>query len=617
MDIEVREVRDFLAAHAPWQHLPRPTLDALVPQLGMRYFRRGTPIYGVGAPNNSVHVVRSGGVDLRDSENQLVERLGPGGVFGAASVLERGNSRLSVTAIEDSLVIVVPGPAFLQLAGSDSALREFFETTNQARLRGAADQTRQSRTGEVTLGRTVESFLGREPITAPSTITIQEAARTMAEQRVSALLLVNEGRLTGIVTDRDLRSKVVAPGRPVDDPVSAVMTPEPITIEPDARAFEVLLEMTSRGIHHLPVVRDGQVLGLVSSGDVMRLDRAHPIYLAADIARQDSPEGVARICRRIPQLVAEYIDADASATEISRLLGSINDAATRKLIKLAEAELGPAPAPWAWVVLGSQARHEAGLGSDQDNAIVLADDVSPEDRGWWKELAERVIDGLEASGWPRCHGEVMANKWCHTQSEWLHHFSSWMNTPASQEVLFAQIFFDMRPVHGDAELVRHLLEVVTHATPEATRFLGHLAAQAVAASPPLGFFKGFVLERGGEHADTLDLKTSSHSVIQLARVHALALGSAETGTNERLRLAAGQHRINDDMAESLIDAAEFINHLRLTHQAEEVRQGRKPDNHIAPRKLSSIEQRTLKEAFEVIARAQKSLGHAHSTHLMS
>ncbi|MCT1460116.1 DUF294 nucleotidyltransferase-like domain-containing protein [Aestuariimicrobium sp. p3-SID1156] len=620
MDIEVREVRDFLATHAPWEYLPSPALDALASELAIRYYRRGTRLYGVGDPNNTVHIVRSGGVDLRDAQEQLVERLGPGGVFGASSVLTQTPSNLSTTAIEDSLVLIVPTPRFLQLVSEHEEFRRFFEATSDARLRRGADRRSQSQTGEVTLGRTVESFLGREPIAAPSTVSIQQAAQIMAEHKVSALLLVDHDRLTGIVTDRDLRSKVVAQARPVDGSVSEVMTPDPITIGPEARAFEVLLDMTSRGFHHLPVVRDGKVLGLVSAGDVMRLDRAHPIYLAADIGRQNSPEGVAEVCRRTPRLVAEYIHSDASAREISRLLGSINESATRRLITLAEQELGPAPAPWAWVVLGSQARLEAGLGSDQDHAIILHDsaaDLDAEQRGWWPRLAERVVAGLEASGYPRCDGDVMATTWCHTTQEWQQHFATWLNTPASQEVLYAQIFFDMRAIHGATDLAEHLMEVVTRATPGASRFLAHLATQAVAASPPLGFFKGFVLERGGEHADTLDLKSSSHAIIQIARTHALALGSTETGTEERLRLASASHKIAPDLTEALIDASEFINHLRLTHQADEVSQGRKPNNRIAPKALNALDKRTLKEAFEVISRAQRALSHTYSTHLMS
>lgn len=616
MDIEVREVRDFLAAHAPWAGLPPDALNTLVGESTLRYFRRSSTLYAAGEANNSVHIVRSGGVDLRDAEGQLVERLGPGGAFGATSVLERAPSRLGVTTIEDTLLVVVPGEAFLRLCAAHEDVRLFFEATADHRLRGAVSESRRARNGAVTLARTVESFLDRSPVMAPSGTSIRQAAVLMSEHRVSALLLVEGGRLVGIVTDRDLRSKVVAHGLDVDAPVASVMTADPLTIPPDARVFEVLLLMSSRGIHHLPVVREGQVVGVVSSGDVMRLERAHPIYLAADIARQTDVEGVARVCARVPQLVAEYVETDASAPQISRLLGSISDAATRRLVALAVDELGPAPGRWAWVALGSQARHEAGLGADQDHAIVLADDVADADRGWWAELADRVVAGLEAAGYPRCRGEVMATRWCDTVTGWRRQFAGWMATPDSREVLHAQIFFDMRALDGDAGLVDQVRAAVTASAPASERFLGHLATQAVADSPPLGFFKGFVLQRGGEHADTLDLKTASHSIIQLARVHSLALGSDEVGTPERLRVAAARGRLDADLAASLVDAAEFINHLRLVHQAAEVRQGRRPDNFVAPARLTSLDQRTLKEAFAVIARAQRSLGYSFKTHLM-
>ena len=422
----------------------------------------------------------------------------------------------------------------------------------------------------------METLLTRAPIHAESTISIRQAAQVMAEHHVSALLIMDAGRLAGIVTDRDLRSKVVAAGLPADGPVSTVMTRNLITIAPDARAFEALLTMTSRGIHHLPVVDDQQVLGLVSSGDMMRLDRAHPIYLAADIARQSSPEGVAEVCRRIPQLVAEYIESDASAAEISRLLGTISDAATSALIGLVAADLGPVPqvagtpVGWAWVALGSQARHEGRLGSDQDHCLVLddaAEQLDQTQRAWFTQLAGRVVEGLQDCGYPPCRGEVMATKWCFTATQWRRQISHWLNAPDSMEVMHAQIFFDARAVHGDRHLVEELLGWLATQTPGATRFLAHLASQAVAYTPPLGFFKGFVLERGGEHADTLDLKAASHAIIQVARCHALALGSTQTNTRGRLEVAATAGRLDPRQASSLIDAAEFIQHLRLHHQA--------------------------------------------------
>ncbi|MGD8215678.1 DUF294 nucleotidyltransferase-like domain-containing protein [Aestuariimicrobium sp. Y1814] len=625
MDIEVREVRDFLAAHAPWDHLPAGRLDALAGTAVLRYYRRGTLIYGSGDPNSNVHVVRSGGVDLTDASGGLVERLGPGGIFGVQSVLSTETSPLLVRAIEDTLVVVIDSEGFRALAEQDDAFGAYFRATAAHRLAGAAQRAKQSRTGEVSLGRRVGALVTRRPVQAESTISIREAAQVMSAHKVSALLLVDDNRLVGIVTDRDLRSKVVAVGRSGDEPVSAVMTRDLITIEPEARAFEAMLIMTSKGIHHLPVTQGDQVLGLVSSGDMMRLDRAHPIYLAADIARQHDAEGVARVCARIPRLVAEYIEADASAAEISRLLGSISDAATSTLIGLAEAEFGPAPTvdgvpvAWAWVALGSQARHEGRLGSDQDHCIVLddaADHLSEQGRAWFTRVAERVVEGLEAAGFPRCRGEVMATKWCFTSSQWRRQISHWLNEPDGLEVLHAQIFFDARAVHGRHALVDDLLGWLATQTPGATRFLTHLAAQAVAYTPPLGFFKGFVLEHGGEHADTLDLKAASHAIIQLARVHALALGSTETATDARLRLAAGAGRLDERQAAALVDAAEFIQHLRLHHQAEELRRGATPDNHLDPKTLNALDQRTLREAFTVIGRALKSLAHLHQTHLV-
>ncbi|WP_203568624.1 DUF294 nucleotidyltransferase-like domain-containing protein [Aestuariimicrobium ganziense] len=623
MDVELVEVADFLRRHAPFADLPGPLLNRLVQQSRIRYHRRGTVLYRHGEPNNSLHVVRSGGVDLNGADGVLVERVEPGGSFGTSSLLAQTASAVTVTAIEDTLVVVFPGDVVRQVAEDDATFAAHYTSTAQKRLQGA-NRHNLSRGGismgrEPSLSRTVESILGRAPVTASSEVSIQQAAATMSEHRVSALLLVDDdGHLEGIVTDRDLRSKVVAAGADTSAPVRTIMTADPVTTTPHTRAFEVLLEMTGRNFHHLPVVADGRPIGLVSSGDVMRLERSHPISLTSQINRQTTVAGVAEVARRIPGVVATYSDQHVSADEITRLLSTLADSLTRKLIALVEAEIGPAPQPWCWVAMGSQARHEQGLASDQDHAIITAD--TTDDDGWFAELAARVVDGLEACGQPRCAGDAMATnpRWRVSLAQWRRQFSQWIQQPGSEQVLHAQIFFDMRVVHGETSLLDDLRQAVVTQAAGNQRFLGHMAAMAVERTPPLGFFKGFVLEKGGEHADTFDIKAGGlHGVIELARVHALANGVVEVGTTDRLVAVAHVGGLSQEGAEELVEAFEFLSHVRLTHQAAQVRAGEGPDNHVRPDLLTGFEQRHLKEAFGVVSAAQKALAQRYQTHLMN
>ncbi|GAA1388691.1 cyclic nucleotide-binding/CBS domain-containing protein [Luteococcus peritonei] len=621
MDVELREVRDFLAAHEPFATLPDRLLDELPTRLQMRYHRRGTRLMEVGKPNNVLHILRSGACDIVDSSGALVERTEPGGSFGASSLLSRAPSRYDITTIEDSLVLVMGSEVFHHLVEHHEQVRTFYDAQARGRLRQAvAVQSSAQDRSAAWLRTSVDELATREPVTTTSEVSIREAAQLMTRHRISALLVVDDGRLVGIVTDRDLRSKVVAAGVDPERPLSEVMTAEPVQVEPGTQAFEALLEMTTRGVHHLPVVRDGRALGVVTAGDIVRLQQADPVFMVGDIARQQEVSELARIAHRSHGLVGQLLRQDASADDITRLLTTVADALTRRLIGFAEAELGPAPGPWAWITLGSQARRESSVNSDQDHALVMADGLVDDGaaQAWFAALAERVTDGLEQCGYPRCRGEVMAANpaWRKDVRGWRRQFAHWINEPDPDAVMHCQIFFDARTVHGDPGLLAEVRQDVLAATPASKRFLGQLAAQAVERQPPVGFFRGLVLARRGEEHETFDLKANGvHAVIEIARVHALAHGLDQVGTLDRLHTVA---RLTESQSlEELADAFEFISHVRLAHQAKQLDAGQVPDNLVRADELSSFDKRHLKDAFSLIRTAQEGLAYTYQTHLMS
>lgn len=617
LSAELTEVRDFLASHAPFSDLPPEVLDELPGRLTIRYLRRGTRVMQVGQPSGEVFVIRSGAVDISDASGDLVEREGEGGTFGATTILQGSASEHDVTTIEDTLVYVAPGAVFVDLASHHPVIAQHFVRQAVSRLRHA------DATPDPLLRTRVRELLGHEPVTVAPSATIREAAQVMTDHRVSSLLVLDEGRLRGILTDRDLRSRVVAAGADTGAPVASVMTPDPLTTEPDALAFELLLRMTSRGIHHLPVVEDGTVRGVVTTTDLMRLEQANPIYLARDIGAQEDVDGIVAAHERLPQVVERLVAVGTDADDVQRVVTGVADAVHRRLCELAEKRLGPPPVPYAWVALGSQARHEMSLGSDQDHAIVRSDgpvDGVDEHDGWFAALAEQVVDGLERCGYARCDGDVMATnpRWRQNISGWRREFAHWLDEPTPDSVLHAGIFFDMRAVHGDASLVEALRADVVGATPGAQRFLAHLTTHAVQNEPPLGFFRGFVLEREGEHRDELDVKRGgTAAVVEIARVHALTAGLLAVGTRERLLAARAANVISQERADGLVEALDFLSDARVRHQADQMARGENPDNFVAPDALSSSDKRRLKEAFNAIRSAQSLLGQSPAVRMLS
>jgi CBS domain-containing protein len=494
------------------------------------------------------------------------------------------------------------------LADGHAAVRDFFSEQREARLRHALQSLPHHDRSNAVLQTRLRDLLRREPITTTGAATIREAAELMARQQVSSLLVVDGDRLTGIVTDRDLRTRVLAAGLETTQPVRAIMTKDPVTAAPDDLAMELVLEMTSRNIHHMPVVDGNRPLGMLTSTDLMRLERANPIHLVGDVAKAKDLDALVLLSQRLPRIIDQLVHEDATADGIGRIVTAVGDAIERRLITLAEQHLGSAPVPYAWIVLGSQARLEQGPSSDQDNALVLSDDATPEHGAWFAAFASFVVDGLVACGYPRCPGGVMATnpQWRQSLREWRRMFASWLDEPTPEAVLRSAIFFDMRLLHGDRDLVDRLDQQVADSAPESGRFLAHLARNAARNEPPLGFFRGFVLEREGEHKDRVDLKRGGvHAIVEVARVQALSRGLPQVNTLARISAAAGAGALSTATAADLHDAFEFIRYVRLTHQARQLREGQEPDSFVAPNELSSFEKRHLRDAFHIVRSAQQ------------
>lgn len=627
--VELTEVRDFLARHEPFSSLPRGELDRLPRQLSIEYFRRGSRLLSCGRANDRLFILRSGAADVHDADGSFVDRGGAGACFGADSLAHGRPSAFDVTAIEDALALTMPADVFRRLTAGHEEFGAFFDAQRRHRMRGAVATLRETPGGGALLSTGVRDLLHRKPVTVGEQVPIRDAAQLMAERSVSSLLVVDGARLVGILTDRDLRSRVVAAGTDPASAVAAVMTRDPVTTTVDALAFEVLLTMVGRGIHHLPVVdRVGAPLGMVTTTDIVRLEQANPVYLTGEVAKRTTVAGVAESAARLPAIVAALVSQDATADGIGRIVTALGDGIERRLIELAHERSGPAPTGYAWVALGSRARLEQALAADQDHALILDDaaldpatgEVRPDVAEWFALFAEDVAAGLERCGYPRCTGDVMATnpRWRQPLSAWRRQFSTWLSEPTPDAVLRASIFFDLRHVAGDPALTGALHDHALARAPGSASFLTHLAAVAVRTSPPIGFFRGFVLEKGGEHEDRLEIKRGGiGSVVELARVHALALGSPALNTRARIDAAESAGVVSAAKAADLRDAFEYISYVRIRHQTAQIRAGQAPDNYIRPDDLSGFDKRHLREAFGVIRDAQTTLGQRFSTAIVT
>ena len=612
MSNPLADVESFLRETPPFDLLDGPLLRRAAASFEAVYRRKGTVLLEIGDENSQLYLIRRGAVEAHDVHDNLIDRYGEGESFGLQSLLTGKPVRFRVRLIEDGLVWMMPRAAFDGLRSASLEFDTFYIRSLEDRLVNAL-QPAGGRNQTQTLFMTPMGELSRRtPITVTPDTTIAAAARQMSEHGVSSLL-INEGdTLAGIVTDRDLRNRVLAQGRDPSEPVSTIMTAQPLTLDASSPVLAGILAMASRGIHHLPLSRDDRVVGMVTTRDLMSLQTHHPLYLAAQLQKQGSVEGLVEMCKRVPKLFELMLASGIRSEEVPKVLTMISDTVTRTLIGLAQARLGPPPAPFAWLAFGSQAREEQSLKTDQDNGIVYADGAPPGADAYFKALAEFVCDGLDACGYPYCPGKIMAttDHWRQPLAGWVKHFTSWASLPDPKAVLSVSIFFDLRAICGERELVasiRKALGDCASGTGKAV-FLSALARQAASYDVPLGFFRRFVLESKGEHKETLEIKAAGlMPLTDLVRVRALQGSVTVPGTQDRLAQLVATDKMDRRDADRLAGAHGLLAGLRVRLHAEQVRRGEEPHNHLDVRKISHAERAALKDAFLVIREAQKGL----------
>lgn len=442
---------------------------------------------------------------------------------------------------------------------------------------------------------------------------VQAVVTAMAAARASAALVTSEsGESIGIFTDGDLRQRVIAGRLDLQTPVHRVMSAPLVTIPENAEVYEALLAMENRDLQHLVVTNhSGRVTGIIRSRDLVQFPNYGPLVVAREVSQAADAAEVATACRRAPDLAKALLDSGAQPQRVTRMLSAVCDAATQRLLTLAEAELGPPPAPYAFLGLGGLGREELVLSSDQDNAIVhgdVADDTEVVQR-YFRELGSMVCRWLNDAGYPYCPGEVMAQnpRWCQPLAVWRQYFSEWIQRAEPQQLLEFSIFFDFRPVAGTSELARELRAHVAALVSQRPAFFLYLAQEVLAYKPPVGLL-GRIL-RAGEAGGQFNVKDAVAPLVAATRLYALREGVEATNTVERLAGLLEAGAVSQGSHDETLAAHTTLTRLRLEHQAAAIDAGQPPDNSISRRRLAPTEEALLNQALIQIAAVQERVGH--------
>ncbi len=607
MEVELTEILEALCQHAPFEEISDdPQLNDMAKEIEIQYLRAGSNVITPDSLNNTLYFIRSGAIENLSKEEKLIRRMNEGELFGYSSLLRGGKSSQFMRTIEDSLLYLIPARWFLKLYEENDTFSDFFELAREVRLRMAMD----SQSSDVSLMTCpISSLLRRAPISIHKDENIRSAAQLMTEKHVSSLLITDNDELIGIITDRDLRTRAIAEGLSYDTPIADIMTSDPVIMDSQDYASEVVLKMMEKNVHHIPIIKNGQPIGVINTGDIVQKESHGSVYLISDIYRQNTIEGLQSISNKMTHTFTQLVVADANTQMIGNAMSHIGTAFVKRLLQLGEEKFGPAPIPYCFIALGSQAREEQTIKTDQDNALILSNKYNEEIHGaYFESLSDWVCQHLDKCGYTLCTGDIMASNtlWRQPLDVWKDNFSDWIQKPKAEALLRLSIFFDLRGVYGDKTLAKQLNQHIRNQAKQHPSFLTFMARNANQRKPPLGFFRQFVLDGEGKQSRTFNLKERGIApIIDIVRVHALACGSDKLNTFERLEDIDAAGLLPDGRAKDLALALEMIAMVRIRHQKDQIEAGEVPNNHVNPEHLSSFEKRHLRDAFNIVERQQE------------
>jgi CBS domain-containing protein len=620
----MHDIAEFLSTHDPFSGLDEEGLERLVEGVEVEDFEAGATVFKQGERSQGrVLVVRRGAIELVDG-SRVLDVLGEGELFGHPSMLSGLPFGFEARAHEDSRCYSIAASDVIPLLARRSSLSYLTRSLLERREPGSAAEADVA-SAEMTQ-QPARALIRREPVTCAADRPLREVAQVMSEENVNSMVVRVENGELGIVTDGDIRSRVVAEGMSVDAPVGEVVSGPLTTVGADAAGADVMLEMLDKDVRHVGVLSPrGELLGVLGGIDLVAAEARTPFALRREIARARDKEELSEAAQRLRATVVALHATKLPPQQIGRVISVVADALVRRMIELAIESKGTTPAHFAWLALGSHGRRETVPSSDVDSGMAWEDESEQESSGsdprpvigsegvvrYMRTIAADVEDCIRVVGWRLDpHGVTASSEFsASSMGVWRRSIGNWLQNPGDEKVLIAtSILLDGRTVYGSAELDPRaiLLEPANRAT-----LLPSMLRLALAQKLPTGFRGNIVVESSGEHSGTFDIKHSGLlSVVDIARFGALKAGAKVTATIERLRAASELGALEPADARTLEEAYDLFTALRFEHQIRQLEQGNEPNDHVDPKELSELTRRYLRDAFREVAAVQKSLSSA-------
>jgi CBS domain-containing protein len=610
-------LRQELLQHAPFGAMQPAHVDLWLVSASQTYHAPGEVVLEpANGPVVQLLFVRRGSITGRRG---LADATGPieyeaGDLFPVGALLAGRPVTAIYTANEDTFCLAVPAATVQQLVQISAPFADFLngrvlhflELSRRAMQAGFASQT----LAEQSLETRLSELPPRQPLACEAGTPLAEALATMNERRVGSMLVLGpQGQLQGILTRHDVLGRVTLPQVPLATPIAQVMSEPVHALDEEHTLSDAALLMSRQGVRHVPVLRQGRVVNIVSERDLFALQRLSLKQLSANLRAAPDDTTLVQLAGRIREFARNLLGQGVHARQLTELVSHLNDLLTLRLVEVVAGRRGLDRARFAWLCFGSEGRGEQTVATDQDNGLVFASDDADRDRPAWLAFGEEVNNVLAAAGYPLCKGGVMAGRpaCCLSVGEWSSRFADWIERGAPEDLLRASIFFDLRPLAGHAPLLAGLERLLVTMPARTPRFIKQLADNALRHAPPLNWRGGLQTTDEDGHA-WIDLKLQGTALfVDTARLYALAHGLPNRGTRARLEAAAPLMGVTAQESGSWTAAFEFLQMLRLQLQLGQRGPVGDNPNRIDVGQLNDIDRRLLKESLRMARSLQQRL----------
>ncbi len=622
-----RKELDRLSKYVPFSFLPQWELESLLDKISLESYNKGTMLFVQGTtPIDRIYIFKTGSGDRYFDQGKkkiLRGKLGEGEIIGGISIL-LNNSIIIRTLVltEDSEFYLLSSDDFLELCNMYDYFKEYFtnifgkQMLDRSYAGIVSTHAKEEDPSLLFFSQPIAGICCSSLVTCNHDTSIKTAALQMTRHGISSIFIKNsQGAINGIVTDSDLRKKVVAAGHDTQLPVSEIMSSPLNSIPLESQVFEAFMKIMQDNLKHLPL-RDaeGNITGVVTDKDIIAAQGDSPYLMIREIQKAKTIAAIIAIHERLPGILLTLMQSGAKAGNLSKLVTAVSDAILNRIIDFAVNKLGKPPCRFVFMIMGSEGRGEQTLKTDQDNAIIyetIFDRTEHEMiRRYFLNFGNLVCTWLDKAGYNFCEGDNMAKNpmWCQPIDIWKEYFHDWIRKADPEDLLHSSIFFDFKGAWGNLELVDELRDFLFKSLGGWSGFFRSLTENALHFKPPIGFFRNIVVESQGEHKNSFDIKRAMLPVVDFARIYALKNYIKETNTQKRLLKIYAAKNLTDKEYHDIDQAYNYLLQLRFIRQVTAIlEEKREPDNFCNPNNLSRLDQKMLKEIFKRIEKLQLKL----------